>query len=1445
MVMENTAMGGTSRLVTVTKPMLGDQFMDFAGNHDSPESNIDLDSEAEDSDDQSLLSSDDNFLAQATRMLSVKDKGISILKISNSQMLSSTHVSGMIAIPGLKENGEVQVDSDSSCSNTESCYDPASNRAAADRAWKVRIRQTISSEADLPEEIRTVARSIFKILREFDVVTVDENDYDDDDDDDDDDGDNDEVHWAHAGGRLPTHVGNSNIRSLLIHGIEQARLFGSHASAISFHHSLRVLESSPVLQQLDSSKIIYLLAMPIKHRLDHRAGRARSRTIWEGFAHSWHLRLVSAIERKRELLSSLRIKMYYQMCVRTSRAFEKSLGVVVALSRLNRAALRKYLTAEEWERCYGMIPGWSETDNGGAKGSYLDHSSHNFYGGDGAGHQTESSSRRYSANSNHSHALRTAKGRRSSFSAYGDNMGSRSVGSSSLLDTSLGHLKEKEQATFSNSYGSGNQNMFWSGNSNGQSGSMGSLSDLTDVQSDFNMNARESEAVRHWITDAAIHNFLPGEENFLRFCMEVESVVRGIGLGGTGIQGAGIPQVQNGVMLPVLSNSGSDFFIKEVAKYNGQFVTGMGPAEQAAPSKSTPASGVTEFLVNSLKSGNAATSLPTATGSHFFSQASSSVSSFHNAFSGLSGGGGSNNSQSSQPSTASILGGGSIGRTRITSRQLLPNSHQTHDPIPTLPDDPSSIYSFPPGPTYALYNPPYSTTSHGVSSSYSGLLAPGGVSATISPHQTSQLPKDMTEFLRRIQLKLTSFVLSEWLDLFGEVEADRWFIEFLDEMGSQDCKDDLDEKSDPLAAVDTNQDGYIPLNEMDVRDKPHNEPEPYPAPGFTGPGEGIRSCLDNVGDSGSLGSVGSQWVHHNCHSSMWSEHQQLSQEQCQQSGFDPEEREYLDGVTAMKPSASASSFTTTGSMTTAPSVGSIFDTVAHQPMVDASGNLKNSGENYLNIQTKNITGKRSARAKQSKPYDFAEAYRSTIEQFNDATSPYQKLGHLYALELLIVASISYPDSCDNSLIGCFSGLDMKQQGHGGSRLSSTRSKASAHAAPFQDAPPSPRTFTPGTDAIVNEIEILFRRPGVLRPRHLLRDMQLIATFIPGSILDLRDDGKAFWDIALAISSLKNNVVEYIVQKGTQYVEVEESSRTSQEIDRNGGMSRMQEDDERIRMAEAVRLFTIGAKELNAVAQRELAILYMSLPMLPSSSPPPMGHRGDGSPQIAHISRMPSPISITTSKFGKGPRRTNTPPLSPKGTFSNPFLSSKSSTASIPIKQRSRHQRSSSGSGSSFGSGVLSGLGIMTGLGSLTGTSSMGSGGSSEAAPNNSSTASLQQLQLQYQNQQQQQQQHPGEFAEGYRDEEQQHSDIHPGRLSVGHYTGSANLSQHQQYHNHQNHHHGHQSNSNVESGPDKFNPENVATAMHWFTLAAAQGDKFSINYLKHKDTAGGMLGSMG
>ncbi|KAF9135161.1 hypothetical protein BGW39_004357 [Mortierella sp. 14UC] len=1303
--------------------------------------------------------------------------------------------------------------------------------------------------------------SILRILREFDLFPVDPY----------------EGRYGHQSESTTADVTHENIRSLLLQGVEQARASGNHAAAIGFNHSLQVLSSSQVLRQLDSSKLIYLLAMPIKHRLEHRAKRASSRTLWEGFAHSWHTRIVSAIERKREGLSALRIKMYYLNCVRTSREFEKSFGIVATLSRLNRNMMRKYLTAEEWERLHGIFPGWTDPEPRsaglrrpgceveGCRGACQDHAFQSGYG-DISGYSGETGARRAIAKGGYSaQVLRAAsKTRRSSFSTYIDNMASRSFGSHSTMESNLGHLKEKEQAVFSTSYNPNGQNLPWANpHAANQLVNSGFLGEAADVQSDFTMDAREVEAVQRWVTDTGIHNFLPGEDNFLRFCMEVEAVVKGVGLGGTGILMPNTqPATQNGPLLPFLANNGSDFFVREVAKFNGQFIVGMGPTETSAQAKSSSsASGVAEFIVNSFKNGSVSSSAPST--NQFFSPAASSANSNYGTI--PSSNGSASSAQSSQSSIYSTSGTNTGIRSKGSLRHPFHNNQQsTQETIPILMENPSSIYASLPGPTYALYNPPYSITSHGASASYTSSTAPGGGSSTILPHQLMQLPKDMPEFLRRVQLKLTSFLLSEWLDLFGEVEADRWFLEFLTEMADPEVRDPAGADccaEEPLSEQDCNEDGVdLRLNQIDLDEKsrvdqcPGEAQTPYRTVNLNENGTktstSLHSELHPLASFGSRHSLkaseglGAEQQRPDSRSSVASRHTQGSSFG---SFLHPADQGSPPLAADSRPSSQLSACSEPLVM------------LNNRPKIDSHERPENAGKCLLNVQVKNLADKRPSKLvpgqASAEPYDMAEAYRTTIDQFNLAKSPYQKLGHLFALEQLIVASLSYPDSCAGGpLPRLFSTSNLQQQQQQEGQPATSHARSSKDKGQADEVPMPPRMLTPGTDAIVDEIERLFRQPDVLRPRHLLRDMQLIATFIPGTILDLRYDGKAFWDMAMAISILKNDVIEYVVEKGMRYVDVEESSRTRQESDRSGSRNIMHDDEERTRMSEAVRLFTIGAKESHQVAQRELAILYMSLPILPSSSSPPIGYaKSDGSPLLTQVSRVPSPVSVGTTRYGRsntisstGTGRTNTPPLppSPKGTLSG-SLFGKSSTASIPIKQRSRHQHSNSGSGSSFGSGVLNGLGIITGLGSFTGSSSIGSGNSE--GPNNSSTASLLQYQLQ----------HPvaTEFGEGHHDVDQQYVDTHhvgrhstPAGMFMGgsHHNGSmASLHPYHNHHHNQQQQQQYRNQQQHQPGPDKFNPENLAAAMHWFKLAAAQGDKFSINFLKHKETAGGMIGGLG
>ncbi|KXN75112.1 hypothetical protein CONCODRAFT_76598 [Conidiobolus coronatus NRRL 28638] len=194
-------------------------------------------------------------------------------------------------------------------------------------------------------------------------------------------------------------------------------------------------------------------------------------------------------------------------------------------------------------------------------------------------------------------------------------------------------------------------------------------------------------------------------------------------------------------------------------------------------------------------------------------------------------------------------------------------------------------------------------------------------------------------------------------------------------------------------------------------------------------------------------------------------------------------------------------------------------------------------------------------------YGLAEAYGTLCTQLTLHPSPLHKLHALFNLELLIVANLSISDS-------------------------------------------------PNTDSIINEIEKVFRQ---IRPKYLLKDLQAIATFVPTTILDLSDEGKAFWDFSLAVMSLKKEAVERIVSHAADILDFATERRSSRPVPERI-MIDDQEGYELRQQMEAVRLFTIGAKEGHAVAQRELAILYLSLPNI-SETLNPISSSPTSSPTI--------------------------------------------------------------------------------------------------------------------------------------------------------------------------------------------------------------------------------------
>jgi chromatin assembly factor 1 subunit A len=111
----------------------------------------------------------------------------------------------------------------------------------------------------------------------------------------------------------------------------------------------------------------------------------------------------------------------------------------------------------------------------------------------------------------------------------------------------------------------------------------------------------------------------------------------------------------------------------------------------------------------------------------------------------------------------------------------------------------------------------------------------------------------------------------------------------------------------------------------------------------------------------------------------------------------------------------------------------------------------------------------------------------------------------------------------------------------------------------------------------------------VKPKTLFRDLQYISAFVPGEQLNKSDRGTAFLQFGLAALSLKDEVCHSMVEIADRIV--------SQELMRRhaGADFYPRPSPAGHAIEDAAAMWIITAKEGNPVAQRELAILYLTHP----------------------------------------------------------------------------------------------------------------------------------------------------------------------------------------------------------------------------------------------------------
>ncbi|KKK21512.1 hypothetical protein AOCH_006643, partial [Aspergillus ochraceoroseus] len=241
----------------------------------------------------------------------------------------------------------------------------------------------------------------------------------------------------------------------------------------------------------------------------------------------------------------------------------------------------------------------------------------------------------------------------------------------------------------------------------------------------------------------------------------------------------------------------------------------------------------------------------------------------------------------------------------------------------------------------------------------------------------------------------------------------------------------------------------------------------------------------------------------------------------------------------------------------------------------------------------------------SAPFSYGTVFRRLVDVFSRHGNPFIKLEALRDLRSLVIASLntandddSWPPTISNTT--CQRKRTSGIQGKRDTRNSFSESEARRR--PEKDplhTPTSPAAESvifdsrPSDYAVPTDKQIVDALRDIIlevKPKTLFRDLQFISSFVPGDTLNKTDSGTAFLQFGLAALSLKDEVCNSMVEIADDIVSQELSRRHPP----HGHDTHPRMVDP---MKDAANMWIITAKEGHPVAQRELAILYLTHPEL--------------------------------------------------------------------------------------------------------------------------------------------------------------------------------------------------------------------------------------------------------
>ncbi|KAJ5958436.1 uncharacterized protein N7479_005586 [Penicillium vulpinum] len=266
------------------------------------------------------------------------------------------------------------------------------------------------------------------------------------------------------------------------------------------------------------------------------------------------------------------------------------------------------------------------------------------------------------------------------------------------------------------------------------------------------------------------------------------------------------------------------------------------------------------------------------------------------------------------------------------------------------------------------------------------------------------------------------------------------------------------------------------------------------------------------------------------------------------------------------------------------------------------GNLRVSQHKAPHVETSSEIPQACLESDEQSAFSYKAVFHRLIEVFSRHGNPFVKLNALRDLRSLVIASLISPQDANSPTTLSSSpgeGMRSSPQFHRASRHSFSEVRPNNLPQMDQVLPSSspPESVTCGSRrsdySTPSEAQIVAALRDLIlevKPKTLFRDLQFISAFVPGDQLNKTDRGTAFLQFGLAALSLKEEICHSMVEIADRIVFQELSHRHppfASDFQSRPGHA----------IQDAAGMWIITAKEGNPVAQRELAILYLTHPEL--------------------------------------------------------------------------------------------------------------------------------------------------------------------------------------------------------------------------------------------------------